>query len=518
MDEELFELLGTRNKPENPKPKSRKLMNIFGKKRDKHKYERVNPLRKSDLFYQQIYEFFYYSGFETIITLKITQLLSLTFGIIFSIFMILLLDWGDLLQCNIDCKPLKEYFNFELSTFQIIIIVGVIIFLLYRCIIFAIDIKRLIKIRDFYKTYLNISIKDLQTISWQEIISRLSDSQGLNIDEITNIILRKENFLIALINKKIINIKPKSFTRQFLANIHYVVLNKLHTNTVTLRNRFIIAGFLNLLFLPFILLGIFIHFFMQNIAEINTNKDLLGPRRYSLYALWSFREYNELDHFFEARINKSLKYATLYTKLFPSSLVNIIAKFLALLSGAFVGFFLIISIFDEKVLLYVTLSNRTLLFYAGIAGTVSSLAHSFILSPDTNIFNLYSQRNSVMTKLQSYIRYKPTIWENNGHTIEIHNQFLELFQYKLLLFLYELRGVFTIPFILFELSRQTKNIVEFIDKNTYIDQNIDNICKFANFNNSTKDIEKQRNIEDKADISQMSFFENHSDCQFSRFL
>lgn len=515
MDDELLLLLG--GKHEQPKPKNKILMNIFGKKRDKHKYEIVNPLRKSDIFYEQVYEFFYYSGFETIITLKITQLLSLIFGVIFSIFMILLLDWGDLLQCNIDCKPLKEYFDYELSTFQTIMIFGSIILLLYRCIYFSIDITKLIKIREFYKLHLNISAKDLQTISWQDIISKLSDSQDLNIDEITNIILRKENFLIALINKKIINIEPKSFTRQFHSNIHFILLNKLNSDNITLRNRFIIAGFLNLLFTPFILLGIFIHFFMQNIVEINTNKNLLGPRRYSLHALWSFREYNELDHFFEARINTSLKYANIYTKLFPSSLVNIIAKFISLVTGAFVGFFLIISIFDEKVLLYVTLSNRTLLFYAGIAGSISSLAHSFILSPDTNIFNLHNQRNSVMSKLQSYIRYKPSLWENNGYKFEVHKEFLELFQYKFLLFMYELIGVFTIPFILFDLSKQTKDIIEFIDKNTHMDENIGNICKFANFNRS-KDVEKQRNIEDKSDLSQMSFFENHSDCQFSRFL
>lgn len=53
---------------------------------------------------------------------------------------------------------------------------------------------------------------------------------------------------------------------------------------------------------------------------------MLGTRQYTPYALWQFRELNELQSFFDERINQSLSAAKTYTSLYPGHLVAIAAK------------------------------------------------------------------------------------------------------------------------------------------------------------------------------------------------
>ena len=57
-----------------------------------------------------------------------------------------------------------------------------------------------------------------------------------------------------------------------------------------------------------------------------------------------------------------MKYANEYTKQFPSIMIENIAKFIAFISGAFIFLFILFSIFDENILIYVTFLNRSLIF------------------------------------------------------------------------------------------------------------------------------------------------------------
>ncbi len=126
-----------------------------------------------------------------------------------------------------------------------------------------------------------------------------------------------------------------------------------------LRMRFIFMGMLQLVLVPFLLLFMIMHYFLQHAQDwyasrcdqlsfvschrhrigcmraglvchfprsvslmiCNTLKLILavlrtylGPREWTLLATWSFREFNELVHFFERRMEGSYECATAYLR------------------------------------------------------------------------------------------------------------------------------------------------------------------------------------------------------------
>jgi autophagy-related protein 9 len=320
------------------------------------------------------------------------------------------------------------------------------------------------------------------------------------IDKITNIILKDENYFIALINNDIINISNISFTKQLEFNLYYG-LNPIEFLTKTeenMKNRLIKLGIINLILSPFILIYIFVSFIFKNIDEIYLNKKVLGPRRYTQHTKWKFREYNELEHYFNLRLNKSIKYANEYTKQFPSLVTENIFKFIGMISGAFIVLFLIFSILDENILLYVTFLDRSLIFYAGIFATLSAISRGFIIEPENSIYD----PNGSMEKVAKYTHYMPEIWKNNCNTYVIRNEFLSMFNYIIILFFYEILGVFTTPYILiFILPKDVKKIHLFLKKNTIYIKGVGSICKLSNFDNNDIDIKLESSI--------MSFSDNH---------
>jgi len=49
-------------------------------------------------------------------------------------------------------------------------------------------------------------------------------------------------------------------------------------------------------------------------------------RTYNLLAQWKFRQFNELPHDFEKRLNRSYESAMTYLNQFPNSRITIISK------------------------------------------------------------------------------------------------------------------------------------------------------------------------------------------------
>lgn len=120
-------------------------------------------------------------------------------------------------------------------------------------------------------------------------MQRLGDLSALHV---ACRIMRKHNFLIALINKNVLDMHmrvpfgcklpllgrelciPIPFTKSLEWNLHYTVFNYMLSSQFTLRRqfldnvsalqqRFIVFGVLNIVLMPFILLFMIIYFFMK---------------------------------------------------------------------------------------------------------------------------------------------------------------------------------------------------------------------------------------------------------------
>jgi hypothetical protein len=95
----------------------------------------------------------------------------------------------------------------------------------------------------------------------------------------------------------------------------------------------------------------------------------------------------------------------------------------------------------------------------------------------------------------------PKRWEGKCNTYEVRNEFLMMFPYKIVIFIYDLISVIVTPFLLFSLSKNTNSIISFFDKYT-VDDVSGKICSFAQ---KTKDPN-----DDKMKQSIINFDTNHS--------
>ena len=97
-------------------------------------------------------------------------------------------------------------------------------------------------------------------------------------------------------------------------------------------------------------------------------------KRWSNYALWTFKAYNEVDVDFQDRIFKSYFYMNKYANCFPSKTINCIFYFLRFFISTFLLFILAISLIDERALLDLKFMGFNLLWYfAGLTIITASL-------------------------------------------------------------------------------------------------------------------------------------------------
>lgn len=190
-------------------------------------------------------------------------------------------------------------------------------YVVWQTIQFALDIPRLMHIRDFYTYLLEIPEEDMQTVSWQDIVSRITGLRDQNVKTASNItpsqrrylskqlgrhmvsqskerldamdianrLMRRENYIIALFNKDVLDFtvpipflhNRHFFSQTLLWTLHFSILGLVfdETNQVRpqilksdhrgqlsrdLRVRFVFAATMNLIFSPFVAMFLLIDF------------------------------------------------------------------------------------------------------------------------------------------------------------------------------------------------------------------------------------------------------------------
>lgn len=483
LDNSLLEELSS-SKQIQTYPRKNNLLNIFGimKQNKKERY------KNDDNFYKDVYEYFYRKGIFNIIISNICDIFLICIGVLFLFFLLECLDWETLLSCsnNKNCGDIslftKKPINLKLVSF-VFLFFGMIL-ILHKILDFYSTFRQISFIKEYYETKLMISNRELQTVQWSTIIKKLEEQFRMSSYDITNKILKNDNYYIAMIQHSIFSI-PNTiyYTNQLEFNIKIAIFNDLENITSdNLKNKFYLLGILNLIFSPIIFVYLLLYFFVCSINEIYSKSNDISSRNFMLLTKWKIRQYNELKHFFEKRINKSIPLSNLYLKQFPSPIFEILGKTLAITCGIFFSFNLFLSIFDENILLHVTIFDRSLLFYTGVMGAISSFSRSLIRTPEDSIYNPTKYMNDFF----QCTKYIPVHWKNKFHTHDVRDEFIKMFPYKLLLLLYDLVSVITTPYLLiFYLSKDSNEIFNFIKTNTLKIKKVGNICSCAylqNFN------------------------------------
>lgn len=184
-------------------------------------------------------------------------------------------------------------------------------YFIWKSMQYLLDMRRLLNVRDFYLYLLNIPDEDMQTITWQEVVARImalrdhnfqtatsltptqrrwlgsQSKERLDASDIANRLMRRENYLIALVNKDILNLTiPLPFLRrrQFLSRtlewtltfsiLDFVFDDRGQVNqeflrserrgelSHKLRSRFIFSGCVLLVLSPFVAAYLIIVYFL----------------------------------------------------------------------------------------------------------------------------------------------------------------------------------------------------------------------------------------------------------------
>ena len=400
---------------------------------------------------------------------------------------------------------------------------------------------------DFYHYLLEIPDTDIQTISWQEVVKRLMalrdmnqatkaqvpeqhqrflgghSKQRMDAHDIANRLMRRENYLIALFNKEVLDItlplpflgRRALFSKSLEWNLSLCIMDfvfddqgqisplflrdsQRRTLSDALRRRFIIAGVMNIICAPYIIAYLVLLYFFRYFNEYQKNPSSIGLRQYSPLAEWKFREFNELWHFFERRLNMSYPFASRYVNQFPKDKTIQLARFVALVSGALAAVLAVTSLIDPDLFLGFEITpDRTVLFYLGVFGAVWAFANGSV--PEEN---LVFEPKYALTAVVNYTHYLPAQWQGRLHSDQVRKDFVRLYPLKLVIFLEELLSIISTPFILwFSLPKCSDRIVDFFREFTVHVDGLGFVCSFAVFDfekagNNTKRQKQQGRVEE----------------------
>ncbi|GMH34130.1 hypothetical protein BSKO_01964 [Bryopsis sp. KO-2023] len=468
-----------------------------------------------DRFFTRIYRFWHGKGFYNIVLREVINLLALLFTILFSAFLLLFVKWEAIHNscvregtCSLSSIVDMTHPFVGDSVLWILLRIFYLIFFslywVYALVVFLVDLPGLWDVKRFCNYRLGISEREIQWVSWPELLhrvvrvqkkTRLCVTRDLTEHDIISRIMRKENYLIGMLNKGVLalNIPIPGFRRRFLLtktlewNIYWCVLDamfaedftvkeKFKTNPEVLRSRFRMMALANLALAPFVFVFLVIYFLMKNAEKFYTTPSTIVARGWSPLAKWHMREFNEVSHLVEVRLANSLGPSKNYIDQFPNHKMMHIGKLLSFVVGSFTALILLLAVLDDGVMENGHLQGRNLVWWAALLTVILRMSRGLI--QEQTAFDPEGEMRAVV----EYTHFVPRRWRGKAHTKEVQQEFQSLFQYKAQIFLEELASVVLTPFVLyFSLPRSAGAILEFVRKFTLHKSGVGDVCSFADF-------------------------------------
>ncbi|XP_073009610.1 autophagy-related protein 9 isoform X2 [Typha latifolia] len=492
------------------------------------------PIADLDIFFERLYDYYCEKGLWCIITKWIVEILTVIFMVCFIGFFLLFVDWNAVrnAKCGMDavesgekpCDLAKEVIKSHPLvpfTFVKMIIVGSMFILtlygLLNFLKFFIQLKNTLGVRRFYYNSLKVTDREIQTTPWPKILEKvvqLQESQQLCIvkdlseHDVVMRIMRKENYLIGMLNKGIfafpisswvpgagptvstgINgrtnhlIFPKTLEWtldwcifQSMFDSKFCVRRDFLASPLLLKKRLVFIGIVMLLLSPCLVIFMLVYLFLRHAEQFYNHPSTASSRRWSNLSKWILREFNEVDHLFKHRINNSVVHASNYLKQFPSPLISIIAKFISFVSGGFVAILIIIAFLDES-LLEGHILGRNLLWYTAVFGTVTAISRAAV-ADELQVLD----PGGAMSLVVQQTHYIPKRWRGKENSEIVRREFETLFQYTGMMLLEEMISILVTPYLLiFVVPKRVDDILHFISDFTVYVEGVGDVCSLSLF-------------------------------------
>lgn len=498
-----------------------------------------------DNFFRKVYRYYVHKGYNRYLFTQVVDILIIAFICIFTNGVLNCVNYHNLFHYSIrdyiedrvedsqtDILQWDEFFSS--NWVFVLCYISFIVFMVWKLGHLVYDVRQYRGIKVFYNKHLSISDFELGTIHWSVIVDKIIAYQNvarfcktkdqLTDCDIANFIMRKDNYFIGFFNDELFGLtryKNALLTTVLERNIIYCINSHIFDEQMmirknilsqhgsyeaveSLRKKFIIMGILNLIFAPVIFIIMIIYFACKYGQAFYKKPSSVGSRKWTLYAQWKFREFNELPHVFEERMNISEKYGNAYVNQYPSILFDIILKLVTFVTSAFFIVLLVATLLNDDLLLSVdNNTGKSLLWYMTLCGTILTMTLPYAK-------NVVIKHPEIPLKgLVRYIRYFPSDWVRDVNMKYVYGTITKLFRYQIVVLFSEILGIITNWYILcFYLPQDSERIIDFVKTYTTNVRGIGNICQYAMFDMSDS-LNFSVCANDKLQKSYMSFANHH---------
>ncbi|KAJ1832837.1 autophagy protein atg9 [Coemansia sp. RSA 2711] len=485
--------------------------------------------RHQDDFFYRVYSYYAGKGALTIILSRVLQLATLAFVVVLSTFVFGCIDHAKVREQKSLSAVVIPQCTRKLSWPVTLALWSCAAFWAAQVARTVLDVPALLEIRAFFVEVLDVQPADIGTIAWHEVVGRmvrLRDAEireyrgmtksrvlahRLSADGIVNRIMRRENYMIALFNKDVLDIsipglgQAHALSKALEWNLSFCLMNYLFDERGQLRRRFLkesnrailseglrrrfrFMAVINMMFAPFIVVFLMLYSFFRYFEELYHEPGTLMSRAFTPYAKYKFRNFNEVPHSFRRRLNAAHPKATIYLSQFRNDAVIAVARFVSFVAGSFAAILLVFTVVDNELSLEFEITgHRTVLFYIGLSSAILASARGMVPTEEQE----YLHPAWIIRDALEDLQYMDPSWRGHLDTTRVRQEFEVLFSYKLLIFAYELLGVVTAPFImLFSLPGCAEKVVDFFREFTVHKDGLGYVCSFAVF-----DFERHGNVE-----------------------
>lgn len=447
---------------------------------------------------KKIYNYYIFQGYNNIISIQILNLLSTIFLVSLLGFLFNCVDYRGIYHIKNEEEEFKNYIYFKnlfrLNLFGYILLFIFFIYIFIRILTIFDDLYSYRKIKNFYRNKLKIRTKQLLLLKWNDIVDKIKLEFGneYNVYNVNSIILKKENLFIALCNTKLLNFMVSKLMEW---NLTYCIINNVYKycseNNLEIRNNkiriinrdklkniitnhFIILALLTYLFMPILFIYIFFFSFLKYGEKYYNNPKKFISKHYRVSEKWKLRYYNELRHEFDERMTISLKYVKDYLDSFKSKISETVIKFFVFVSSSFFIVLIVLSIYNEHILLNLNISNgRPVLWYLGILGSVIAIGKSIVKDNLIEVDNKYD-------KLKNYNRLLDLNVNCNNDELK-KNNLNSFISYQIIILFKESLSVLIVPYLLLYLCNYVDSILDECENELMFDEKLGLIIRNSNF-------------------------------------
>ena len=302
-------------------------------------------------------------------------------------------------------------------------------------------------------------------------------------------ITRTDNIIISLINSDILFSKTTLshnllFTK-YIENISRIyIFNNIYNSTYNIsslyRNKPLFKKYilgciiLDFILSPFMLFYITLSYILKHSKDIKNNTQLFN-KKWTNYALWKYREYNELENDFNDRMFKSYFHMNKYISFYPNKTFNIIIYFIRFVLSLFILFLFTLSIIDDDALVKLKYKNYNLIWYFALLTIIMSILNRILKTRDFE-----DSIDKVIENLTKYIHVLPP--KDAVYNFQMYKSITRYYKSHIINILYEILSIIISPYILYKCYYQNADtIIDYIYENTMYIDNIGVVDKYSNF-------------------------------------